>query len=66
MLKTVSVLNGSSVRQSVTTLGIELQLQLKKILFKKKNIFRRRRPMEDDLANKFTSLHFPDACVTSI
>ena len=38
MLKIVSVLNGSSVRQSVTTLGIELQLQLKKILFFKKNI----------------------------
>ena len=134
MLKIVSALNGSSVCQSVTTLGIELQLQLKKILFKKniffnklffkiffvfleksifwlifvghipckttygrrptkklffqkKNIFfcflekmkkiifgwnfflvifRGRPPMEDDMANNFTSLHFPDTCVTSI
>jgi hypothetical protein len=30
MLKIVSALNGSSVRQSVVTLGIELPLQLKK------------------------------------
>ena len=28
--------------------------------------FRGTRPMEDNLANNFTSLHFPDACVTSI
>ena len=34
MLKIVSALNVSSVRQSVTTLGIELQLQLKNILIK--------------------------------
>ena len=36
MLKIVSALNGFSVRQSVTTLGIELQLQLKNIIFQKK------------------------------
>jgi len=29
-------------------------------------IFRGRRPMEDDLTNNLTSLHFPDACVSSI
>ena len=29
-------------------------------------VFRGRRPMEDDLAKNFTSLDFPDACVTSI
>ena len=29
-------------------------------------IFRRRRPMEDNLTNNLTSLHFPDACVSSI
>ena len=28
-------------------------------------VFHGRRPMEDNLANNFTSLHFPDACVTS-
>ena len=42
MLKIVSALNGSSVRQSLTILGIELQLQLKKYYFstqKKLNIF---------------------------
>ena len=33
MLKIVSALNGSSVRQSLTILGIELQLQLKKYYF---------------------------------
>ena len=132
MLKIVSALNGSSVCQSLTILGIELQLQLKKYYFStqkkikyffvflekmifgwfllaifrvrqpmeddlqnnffsknlkkniffcfleknKKNIFlvenfflvifRGRRPMEDDLTNNLTSLHFPDACVSSI
>ena len=29
-------------------------------------IFRGRRPMEDDLTNIFTSLHFPDTCVTTM
>ena len=38
MLKIVSALNGSYVRQSVTTLGIELQLHLINIIFQKKNI----------------------------
>ena len=40
MLKIVSALNGSSVRQSLTILGIELQLQLKKYYFatQKKNL----------------------------
>ena len=33
MLKIVSSLNGFSVRQSVTALGIQLQLELKNILF---------------------------------
>ena len=33
MLKIVSALNGSSVRQSLTILGIELQLQLKEYYF---------------------------------
>ena len=28
--------------------------------------FREKRPIEDDLAKNFTSLDFPDACVTSI
>ena len=66
MLKIVSALNGSSVHQSLTILGIELQLQLKKILFlkkikKNKNIFgwfflvifRVTKPMEDNLQNIF-------------
>ena len=42
MLKIVSALNGSSVCQSLNILGIELQLQLKNIIFqhkKKLNIF---------------------------
>ena len=42
MLKIVSALNGSSVCQSLTILGIELQLQLKKYYFstqKNLNIF---------------------------
>ena len=38
MLKIVSAPNGFSVRQSVTTIGIELQLQLKAIIFQQKNI----------------------------
>ena len=29
-------------------------------------IFRGRQPLEDHLTNNLTSLHFPDACVTSI
>ena len=37
MLKIVFALNGFSVRQSVTALGIELQLQLKIFYFSKKN-----------------------------
>jgi len=44
MLKIVSSLNGFSVRQSVTAIGIELQLQLKNILFfKKKNYFSKKK-----------------------
>jgi len=39
MLKIASALNGFSVRQSVTTLGIELQLQLNLFFFNKKILF---------------------------
>ena len=39
MLKIVSALNGFSVRKSVTTLGIELQLQFKTIIFQQKILF---------------------------
>ena len=35
-------------------------------IFLFKVIFRGRQPMEDDLAKNLTSLHFPDASVTSI
>ena len=40
MLKIVSALNGSSVRQSLTILGIELQLQLKKYYFSTQKKFK--------------------------
>ena len=40
MLKIVSALNGSSVRQSLTILGIELQLQLKKYYFSTEKKFK--------------------------